>query len=524
MRARLAVWATLGLVLFLSSAEVAAADHPSGLPPTVVTSPAISGTPHKGSILTCSTGEWEGSPTTFAWQWSRDGFAVEGATGATYGVTGIDVDSALTCAVTASNEFGSTTGSSAEIAIVRIAVSIVRRTQRKQELPTIRVEGRVVTTLPPTAGMVELFQKRAGHMMRMASARPARGGHFLFPQTTWAMVPRTCAFAVRFVPNDPDLYEAAAMRVRVRVVSPPTYPFSRSALERRPTLFDHLVPFWSDDQRCSVGCRPGGSAGWPLRPFHQQHPLRAGINERRRSGFHLGIDIQAVGMTHVYAIQSGRAHIIQARGGDARVQIGSFIYWHVRGLSMHEGEFIPAYRRSIGIVMPNVRHLHLSEVDGSGRYLNPLRPHGRVLRPWADNEPPVIGRPQVSGDGTVNVSVFDAQSYVTTTGYRTPVLAPAALAYRIFASSGRPIGSLHWALRGSHVLPQGLEDAVFTADAHAPGYRCFAFRVICVPHWRYRLAGGLAPSLPALGGRYRLTVYAWDWAGNPRARDLWVSR
>ena len=103
-------------------------------------------------------------------------------------------------------------------------------------------------------------------------------------------------------------------------------------------------------------------------------------------------------------------------------------------------------------------------------------------------------------------------------------MAPAALAYRLFEPSGTAIGPLQWALRGSHVLPWSQADAVFTTDARAPGYRCFAFHVICVAHWRYHLAGGLAPRLPALGRRHRLTVYAWDWAGNTTARDLWLSR
>ncbi|MEK6275866.1 MAG: hypothetical protein AABM30_11065 [Actinomycetota bacterium] len=141
--------------------------------------------PNKGSTLTCSTGEWEGSSATFAWQWSRGGVAVEGSTTATYAVSGIDVDSALSCAVTATNEFGSTPASSAEIAIVRIAVSILRRTHRTQELPTIRFEGRLVTTLPLTAGMLELFQQRDGHMVRVATARAAPDGHFLFVRRTW---------------------------------------------------------------------------------------------------------------------------------------------------------------------------------------------------------------------------------------------------------------------------------------------------------------------------------------------------
>ena len=62
----------------------------------------------------------------------------------------------------------------------------------------------------------------------------------------------------------------------------------------RATAADRLPAFWADGAPCSVGCRPAGArAGWPLRPFHRQHPLRAGLNERRPANMHKGIDIQA---------------------------------------------------------------------------------------------------------------------------------------------------------------------------------------------------------------------------------------
>ena len=41
----------------------------------------------------------------------------------------------------------------------------------------------------------------------------------------------------------------------------------------------------------------------------------------------------------------------------------------------------------------------------------------------------------------------------------------------------------------------------------------------------YWLAGGLTRPLPLSSlprGRYRLTVYAWDWAGNTSALDYWI--
>jgi hypothetical protein len=49
--------------------------------------------------------------------------------------------------------------------------------------------------------------------------------------------------------------------------------------------------------------------------------------------------------------------------------------------------------------------------------------------------------------------------------------------------------------------------------------------LVCVPHWIYRVAGGLAPPLPSglPVGSYRLTTYAWDWADNATALDTIVT-
>ena len=57
-----------------------------------------------------------------------------------------------------------------------------------------------------------------------------------------------------------------------------------------------------------------------------------------------------------------------------------------------------------------------------------------------------------------------------------------------------------------------------------PGFDCFFTQVRCIPNWVYRLAGG-SSAVPLSGthaGRYRLTVYAWDWAGNTSALDYWI--
>jgi hypothetical protein len=303
------------------------------------------------------------------------------------------------------------------------------------------------------------------------------------------------------------------------------WPFPISAAQREPAASDRLVPFWADGRPCSVGCRaPGAIPGWPLKPFHRQHAIRSALNELRPANFHVALDIEARDFQPVYPISSGYVRVLQASGPDERVQVGPYVYWHI-DRKVATGSFASAYRTELGTVQYNFKHIAFSEIAG-GRYLNPLRPGGRVLSPWSDTEPPVIGMPKVASDGRAIVSVFDPQSDVERSSYETPVLAPAALAWRLFDAGGHPLTALEWALRGSQNYPPGLKPLIFAPGAFNPGFDCFALRVICIPNWSYWLAGGLTERLPlgALSpGRYRLTVYAWDWAGNTAALDRWIS-
>jgi hypothetical protein len=300
------------------------------------------------------------------------------------------------------------------------------------------------------------------------------------------------------------------------------WPFSLSPLQRPPDRRDRLPEYWADGAACAVGCAPG-RPGWPLKPFHQQHAVRAGVDELRPANFHVAVDIEAHDAEQVYAIQSGTANpAATGSRGDHKVTVGSYTYWHILP-AVRPGQYVTAYRTIIGRVEHGFKHIAFQQGTDDD-YLNPLRPGG-PLRPYTDSEPPVIGRPRIFGDGHVIVGAFDPQSFIHKQSYETPVLAPAALAWRLYTARGRPLTGLQWALRSTGYISPGLRRVIFAPGAANPGFGCFYRRLRCIPNWVYNLAGGLTRPLPLAGrrGRYRLTVYAWDFKGNESALDDWIT-
>jgi len=74
----------------------------AGDAPVSQVKPLVTGTPEVGETLNVSNGTWDLDELTFAYQWLRDGEAIEGATAATYVVTEGDLGAELTARVTAS--------------------------------------------------------------------------------------------------------------------------------------------------------------------------------------------------------------------------------------------------------------------------------------------------------------------------------------------------------------------------------------------------------------------------------------
>jgi hypothetical protein len=88
--------------------------------PVDTTRPTITGTAKAGRTLTCGPGAWTYNPTSYLYQWARNGTPIAGATNPTYRVQAIDEGNALTCTTVAVNVAGA--GSPARSAGVRVAV------------------------------------------------------------------------------------------------------------------------------------------------------------------------------------------------------------------------------------------------------------------------------------------------------------------------------------------------------------------------------------------------------------------
>ena len=82
------------------------------LPPTNTTPPAVSGTGTVGSTLTTTVGIWTLSPTSYSYQWERNGQAIAGAVASTYKLVAADSTHAIGCVVTGYTPGGSASAAS----------------------------------------------------------------------------------------------------------------------------------------------------------------------------------------------------------------------------------------------------------------------------------------------------------------------------------------------------------------------------------------------------------------------------
>jgi hypothetical protein len=218
-----------------------------------------------------------------------------------------------------------------------------------------------------------------------------------------------------------------------------------------------LAPTTTALASTTSGQNPASSYGWPIKPFHRQHPVRGFFGDPRVEGharqFHFGVDISAPDGTAVYATISGRIYVeperpetVAIRSDDASVV---FAYWHLVP-TVRTGQRAIAYETVIGRIGRGWGHVHFAE-SHRGRYANPLRPGG--MTPFADTKGPVVraiqvernGRPvpaqAVAGRVDLVVDAFDRTPQRVAAPWRDLPVMPAVVRWRLRG----PIGATtHW--------------------------------------------------------------------------------
>lgn len=74
--------------------------------PVNTVAPAISGTARVGQTLTTTNGTWDNAPSSYTYQWTRNGSNISGATSSTYLTVVADMGTLVRCVVTAINAGG----------------------------------------------------------------------------------------------------------------------------------------------------------------------------------------------------------------------------------------------------------------------------------------------------------------------------------------------------------------------------------------------------------------------------------
>lgn len=131
-------------------------------PPINLTVPVITGTLESGSMLTSSNGTWANSPTSYTYQWKRNGADIGSATNSTYLLTGSDVGTTITVTVTATNADGSASATSAGSVISNTAsdfVFVILDMGQSNAIGRAEADRLALTTYPERPSNIYIYYK-----------------------------------------------------------------------------------------------------------------------------------------------------------------------------------------------------------------------------------------------------------------------------------------------------------------------------------------------------------------------------
>jgi murein DD-endopeptidase MepM/ murein hydrolase activator NlpD len=284
--------------------------------------------------------------------------------------------------------------------------------------------------------------------------------------------------------------------------------------------------------------------GWPVKPFHRQHPIRGAFGDPRTMfwtppttqsvltgdgsfSFHFGVDISAPDGTNVYPVVSGRVsevHVdwLAVDSGDGR----SFQYWHIRP-AVGVGDRVDAYHTVLGQILKLAEHVHFTEID-NGTIVNPVR--AGHLTPYVDRTKPEVdaitfratdtGRDLMPSFLRGSIEMI-AESYDTAPmpvpgKWKDMPVAPALLTWHLQTLGGRHVTGERVAADFRRTIPK---NSLFWSY-YARG--TYQNQSVFKPHYSweqpgcylFKLTRGLFDTHSVKDGVYDLVVTASDIQGN----------
>ena len=215
--------------------------------------------------------------------------------------------------------------------------------------------------------------------------------------------------------------------------------------------------------------------GWPVKPFHRQHPVRGHFGDPRIGG-------NPMGSVKTIALRRRASRLPTAlpstrpptgwRASPGRKSSPSCARtgrcsrnWHVAP-AVHGGQRVTAYKTLIGHIIKGWGHVHFAEHRG-GVYANPLRPG--AMGPYADRTCPAVtdvhfergghdvARRAVRGTFDIVASAIDMPAMSAPAPWHELPADPALVQWRIVDAKGRV--ALPW--RASYDVRASLPSASY---------------------------------------------------------------
>ena len=319
-------------------------------------------------------------------------------------------------------------------------------------------------------------------------------------------------------------------------------PLAASAGARHPLAYTGGL--WQGlIARCGAVAAADEPYPWPLRPFHQQHPVRAFFGDPRNLvsdvdqpltpqspgtfSFHNGIDIYAAPDEKVFPWSRGGRGSQMPRRSWCTPATGETSSTGTSHPLVRTGRWVTASKTVLGTAIPRRGHLHLTEMRGTCA-VNPLaaghlEPYVNATQPEivalsaVDPEGAVLDPTQLAGPFGLVVQAQDQPPFPVPPPWENLPVTPAAVKWRLTGASGRVVVPWTFAADFAVTIPPNRDYWRVYADGSHQNFVGRGALPQLPGTYTFRLT---PPSSVLAPGRYTVSVAVFTTGGSRSTQQL----